>query len=52
MLKRALPESARARVSFPSSVDELQEHIEPEELSTGMLRAMFKMQDQACCFAF
>ncbi|KAG0326464.1 hypothetical protein BGZ99_009496 [Dissophora globulifera] len=34
MLKRALPETARARVSFPSSVDELQEHFDPEELST------------------
>jgi hypothetical protein len=35
MLKRALPESARARVSFPTSLDELHEHIDPEELSAG-----------------
>ena len=35
MLKRALPETARARVSFPSSLDEIQEHFDPEELSTG-----------------
>jgi hypothetical protein len=35
MLKRALPESARARVSFPSSTDELWEHFDREDLSTG-----------------
>ncbi|KAF8958381.1 hypothetical protein BGZ46_001979 [Entomortierella lignicola] len=34
MLKRALPETARARVSFPSSVNELHEHFDLEELST------------------
>ncbi|KAG0217119.1 hypothetical protein BGX31_000345, partial [Mortierella sp. GBA43] len=34
MLKRALPESARARVSFPSSNKELYEHFDREELST------------------
>lgn len=37
MLKRALPESARARVSFPSSTDELWEHFDREDLSTGKL---------------
>ncbi|KAK3811649.1 MAG: CRAL-TRIO domain-containing protein [Linnemannia elongata] len=36
MLKRALPESARARVSFPSSTDELWEHFDREDLSTGL----------------
>ncbi len=43
MLKRALPETARARVSFPSSVDELQEHFDLEELSTGK----FKQQKES-----
>lgn len=38
MLKRALPESARERVSFPSSVDELHEYFDREELSTGRKR--------------
>ncbi|KAF9434519.1 hypothetical protein BGZ76_007877 [Entomortierella beljakovae] len=33
MLKVALPETARTRVSFPSSNDELNEHFDPEELS-------------------
>ncbi|KAF9930671.1 hypothetical protein FBU30_000212 [Linnemannia zychae] len=33
MLKRALPESARARVSFPSSTDELWEHFDREDVS-------------------
>ncbi|KAF9128697.1 hypothetical protein BGW39_004829 [Mortierella sp. 14UC] len=33
MLKRALPESARARVSFPSSNDELWEHFDREDVS-------------------
>ncbi|KAF9577489.1 hypothetical protein BGW38_007267, partial [Lunasporangiospora selenospora] len=36
MLKRALPETARARVSFPNSADELQEHIDLEELSVDL----------------
>ncbi|KAG0361722.1 CRAL-TRIO domain-containing protein [Gamsiella multidivaricata] len=34
MLKRALPETARARVSFPSSVNELHDHFDLQELST------------------
>ncbi|KAG0260972.1 hypothetical protein DFQ27_003250 [Actinomortierella ambigua] len=33
MLKRALPETARSRVSFPSAVEELHEHIDKDELS-------------------
>ncbi|KAG0244665.1 hypothetical protein BGW41_006904 [Actinomortierella wolfii] len=33
MLKRALPETARARVTFPSAVEELHEHIDKDELS-------------------
>lgn len=42
MLKRALPETARARVSFPSCADELQEHFDLEELSTGKTNQLKK----------
>ncbi|KAG0053790.1 hypothetical protein BGZ83_000425 [Gryganskiella cystojenkinii] len=52
MLKRALPESARARVSFPTSVDELQEHIDPEELSTDFGGADVSPCDSDSCEAF
>ena len=41
MLKRALPESARARVSFPSNVEELYEHFDREELSIGKQSRFF-----------
>ncbi|KAG0348253.1 hypothetical protein BG004_005572 [Podila humilis] len=52
MLKRALPESARARVSFPSSVDELQEHFDPEELSTEFGGLDSYQYDSDTCEAF
>ncbi|KAF9422509.1 hypothetical protein BGZ94_008575 [Podila epigama] len=52
MLKRALPESARARVSFPSSVDELQEHFDPEELSTEFGGLDTYQHDSDTCEAF
>ncbi|GJJ75640.1 hypothetical protein EMPS_07998 [Entomortierella parvispora] len=52
MLKRALPESARARVSFPSAVEELREHIDPEELSTDFGGTDDQSCDSETCEAF
>ncbi|KAF9192606.1 hypothetical protein BGZ51_005195 [Haplosporangium sp. Z 767] len=52
MLKRALPETARARVSFPSSVDELQEHFDREELSTDFGGLDTYQYDSETCEAF
>ncbi|KAF8925140.1 CRAL-TRIO domain-containing protein [Dissophora ornata] len=52
MLKRALPETARARVSFPSSIDELQEHFDPEELSTDFGGLDTHQFDSETCEAF
>ncbi|KAF9369754.1 hypothetical protein CPB97_003321 [Podila verticillata] len=52
MLKRALPESARARVSFPSSVDELQEYFDREELSTEFGGLDTYQYDSDTCEAF
>ncbi|KAG0026975.1 hypothetical protein BGZ81_005967 [Podila clonocystis] len=52
MLKRALPESARARVSFPSSVDELQEYFDREELATEFGGLDTYQYDSDTCEAF
>ncbi|KAF9902409.1 hypothetical protein BX616_001942 [Lobosporangium transversale] len=52
MLKRALPETARARVSFPSSVNELQEHFDREELSTDFGGLDSYQYDSETCEAF
>ncbi|KAF9573095.1 hypothetical protein EC968_009055 [Mortierella alpina] len=52
MLKRALPETARARVSFPSSVEELQEHFDLEELSTDFGGLDPYQYDSETCEAF
>ncbi|KAG0200047.1 hypothetical protein BGX28_006787 [Mortierella sp. GBA30] len=52
MLKRALPETARARVSFPSSVDELQDHFDREELSTDFGGLDTYQYDSETCETF
>lgn len=52
MLKRALPESARARVSFPSSTDELWEHFDREDLSTDFGGQDEHENDSEKCDAF
>ncbi|KAI1307374.1 hypothetical protein EDD11_004488 [Mortierella claussenii] len=52
MLKRALPETARARVSFPSSMDELQEHFDREELSTDFGGLDTYQYDSETCESF
>ncbi|KAG0056465.1 hypothetical protein BGZ90_005536 [Linnemannia elongata] len=52
MLKRALPESARARVSFPSSTDELWEHFDREDLSIDFGGQDEHENDSEKCDAF
>ncbi|KAF9349125.1 hypothetical protein BGX34_002019 [Mortierella sp. NVP85] len=52
MLKRALPESARARVSFPSNVEELYEHFDREELSTDFGGLDAYQYDSETCETF
>ncbi|KAG0372657.1 hypothetical protein BGX24_012749 [Mortierella sp. AD032] len=52
MLKRALPESARARVSFPSSNDELWEHFDREDVSIDFGGLDENENDSEKCDAF
>ncbi|KAF9097423.1 hypothetical protein BGX29_008088 [Mortierella sp. GBA35] len=52
MLKRALPESARARVSFPSSTEELWEHFDREDLSIDFGGLDEHENDSEKCDAF
>ncbi|KAF9983392.1 hypothetical protein BGZ65_001859 [Modicella reniformis] len=52
MLKRALPETARARVSFPSSVEELYDHFDGEEFSTDFGGLDTYQYDTETCEAF
>ncbi|KAG0003564.1 hypothetical protein BGZ80_003966 [Entomortierella chlamydospora] len=52
MLKRALPETARARVSFPSSVNELHEHFDLEELAADFGGLDTYQFDPETCEAF
>ncbi|KAG0279374.1 hypothetical protein BGZ95_001409 [Linnemannia exigua] len=52
MLKRALPESARARVSFPSSTDELWEHFDREDVSIDFGGLDENENDSEKCEAF